>query len=66
MTPYSVNIMFYIIFEVPDWQVELKARNEILIQMIRIAKIKESKLLCYLKLCIWKTSPAKNYYPLKT
>ncbi len=33
----SLNIMFYIFFEVPDWSDELKARHEVLMQIVRLA-----------------------------
>ncbi|MDH5610267.1 MAG: mechanosensitive ion channel family protein, partial [Cyclobacteriaceae bacterium] len=36
--PSSLNIMFYIFFEVPDWTAELKARHEVLLEIIRFAK----------------------------
>lgn len=38
MASYSLNIMFYIFFEVPDWPAELKARHEILLSIIKLAK----------------------------
>lgn len=38
MASFSLNIMFYIFFEVPDWQAELKARHEILIEIIKLGK----------------------------
>lgn len=38
MSSYSLNIMFYIFFSVPDWQAELKARHEILIKIVELGK----------------------------
>lgn len=38
MTSFSLNIMFYIFFEVPDWPAELKARHEILMEIIKLGK----------------------------
>ncbi|MEQ8474474.1 MAG: mechanosensitive ion channel family protein [Marinoscillum sp.] len=38
MASFSLNIMFYIFFEVPDWSAELKARHEILIEIIKLGK----------------------------
>lgn len=34
----SLNILFYIFFEVPSWPEELKARHEINLEIIRLAK----------------------------
>ncbi len=34
----SLNIMFYIFFEVPDWTAELKARHEVILEIIKLAK----------------------------
>ena len=30
--------MFYIFFEVPDWSAELKARHEVLLEILKLAK----------------------------
>lgn len=38
MASFSLNIMFYIFFSVPDWQAELKARHEVLIKIIELGK----------------------------
>ena len=38
MAGSSLNIMFYIFFEVPDWSNELRARHEILLSVIRLAE----------------------------
>lgn len=38
MASSSLNIMFYIFFQVPDWTAELKARHEVLIEIIKLAK----------------------------
>jgi len=38
MASFSLNIMFYIFFEVPDWTAELKARHEVLIEIIKLGK----------------------------
>ena len=38
MGDFSLKIMFYIFFTVPTWPEELKARHEILIQIIRLAE----------------------------
>lgn len=35
---FSLNIMFYIFFEVPDWGAELKARHEVLLEITKLAK----------------------------
>lgn len=37
MASFSLNIMFYIFFEVPDWPAELKARHEVLIEILKLA-----------------------------
>ena len=36
MAAFSLNIMFYIFFEVPDWGAELKARHEVLMQILKL------------------------------
>ncbi len=33
----SLNVMFYIFFEVPEWSDELRARHEVLMQIVRLA-----------------------------
>ncbi len=38
MAASSLNIMFYIFFEVPSWGEELKARHEILLEIAHLAK----------------------------
>lgn len=38
MASFSLNIMFYIFFEVPDWSSELKARHEVLMEVLNLAK----------------------------
>lgn len=38
MASFSLNIMFYIFFSVPDWPAELKARHEILMEILRLGK----------------------------
>lgn len=38
LSTYSQDIMFYIFFQVPTWQEELRCRHEILVQIIRLAK----------------------------
>ncbi len=38
MGDFSLKIMFYIFFEVPTWPKELKARHEILIEIVRLAE----------------------------
>ncbi len=38
MATSSLNIMFYIFFEVPTWGDELKARHEVLISIVKLAK----------------------------
>ena len=38
MADSSLNIMFYIFFEVPDWGNELRARHEILLSVIRLVE----------------------------
>ena len=37
LSAYSQDVMFYIFFEVPTWPEELKARHEILIQVVKLA-----------------------------
>ncbi|TNF44776.1 MAG: mechanosensitive ion channel family protein, partial [Cytophagales bacterium] len=37
LSAYSQDIMFYIFFEVPAWPDELKARHEVLIQIVKLA-----------------------------
>lgn len=38
MASSSLNVMFYIFFEVPTWSEELKARHEILIEVVKLAE----------------------------
>lgn len=38
MASHSLNIMFYIFFEVPTWGEELKARHEILMEIVKLAR----------------------------
>jgi len=38
MSNSSLNIMFYIFFEVPDWGEELRCRHEILLSIIKLAE----------------------------
>lgn len=38
MGDFSLKIMFYIFFDVPTWPEELKARHEILIEIVRLAE----------------------------
>lgn len=35
----SLNILFYIFFEVPTWSDELRARHEVLLQIVRLAEL---------------------------
>jgi MscS family membrane protein len=37
LSAYSQDVMFYIFFELPSWAEELRARHEILIQMVKLA-----------------------------
>ena len=34
---FSLNIMFYVFFQVPDWPAELKARHELLLEIMKLA-----------------------------
>jgi len=38
MAASSLNIMFYIFFRVPDWGNELRARHEVLLEIVTLAK----------------------------
>jgi MscS family membrane protein len=38
LASHSLNIMFYIFFQVPDWPSELRSRHEILIEIMRLAE----------------------------
>lgn len=38
MAAYSLNIMFYIFFDVPDWSNELRARHEVLMEVLKLAE----------------------------
>lgn len=38
MAASSLNIMFYIFFEVPSWKEELRARHEVLLEIMKFAK----------------------------
>ncbi|MEP1097461.1 MAG: mechanosensitive ion channel family protein [Cyclobacteriaceae bacterium] len=38
MAASSLNVMFYIFFEVPTWAEELKARHEVLLEIMSLAK----------------------------
>jgi MscS family membrane protein len=37
LSAYSQDVMFYIFFELPTWAEELRARHEILLQMVKLA-----------------------------
>ncbi|WP_215223204.1 mechanosensitive ion channel family protein [Echinicola shivajiensis] len=37
MSAFSLDIMFYVFFEVPTWGDELQARHEVLIQIVKLA-----------------------------
>ena len=37
LSSYSLDVMFYIFFQVPTWQEELRCRHEILIQIVNLA-----------------------------
>lgn len=37
LSAYSMNVMFYIFFDVPTWADELKARHEILLEIVKLA-----------------------------
>jgi MscS family membrane protein len=37
LSSYSLDVMFYIFFQVPSWQEELRCRHEILIQIVNLA-----------------------------
>lgn len=41
LSSFSLDIMFYIFFEVPTWAEELEARHEILIQIMKLAEALE-------------------------
>ena len=34
---FSLNVLLYVFFEVPDWSAELKARHEVLLQILELA-----------------------------
>ena len=36
--PYSLGVMFYIFFEVPEWSLELKARHEVLLAILKLGQ----------------------------
>lgn len=38
MADFSLNILFYIFFEVPTWSEELKCRHEIILEIIKLAE----------------------------
>ena len=38
MADSSLNVMFYIFFEVPSWSEELRARHEVIVQIIDLAR----------------------------
>lgn len=38
MADSSLNVMFYIFFDVPNWSHELKARHEVLIEVVKLAE----------------------------
>ena len=38
LSSHSLNIMFYIFFQVPNWSEELRCRHEIIIQVIELAE----------------------------
>jgi len=37
LSAYSLDVMFYVFFRVPDWAAELKARHELLIRILKLA-----------------------------
>jgi len=38
LSSYSIDIMFYVFFEVPTWPMELQCRHELLIQIMKLAE----------------------------
>ncbi len=38
LSSFSLDIMFYVFFEVPTWPMELQARHELLIQIMKLAE----------------------------
>ncbi len=38
MASFSLNVMFYIFFAVPNWPEELKARHEVLLEIMKLAE----------------------------
>ncbi|MFY0598355.1 MAG: mechanosensitive ion channel family protein [Cyclobacteriaceae bacterium] len=38
MASFSLNVMFYIFFEVPNWTEELRARHEVLLEILKLGK----------------------------
>ncbi len=38
MSAYSLDVMFYVFFEVPTWQEELKHKEELLVEIMQLAK----------------------------
>lgn len=38
LSSYSLDIMFYVFFEVPTWPLELQCRHELLIQIMKLAE----------------------------
>ena len=35
---HSLDIMFYSFFDVPDWSQEVKARHEVILEILKLAK----------------------------
>lgn len=38
LSAYSLDIMFYVFFQVPNWQEELRCRHEVLVQIVKLAE----------------------------
>lgn len=38
LSSYSLDVMFYVFFEVPTWPLELQSRHELLIQIMKLAE----------------------------
>ncbi|WP_040303903.1 mechanosensitive ion channel family protein [Algoriphagus machipongonensis] len=60
LSSYSLDIMFYIFFEVPTWPEELKCRHEILIQIMKLADSLEVRFAFPTQTVHMETFPEKK------
>jgi MscS family membrane protein len=60
LSSYSLDVMFYIFFEVPTWAEELKCRHEVLIQIMKLADTLEVRFAFPTQTVHMETFPEKK------